>query len=101
MDMTNTEILSLARKKQEELRKQGKLRVSTNPMQRIRHRREDGQTISPSLAIKAKCWDCMGGAADEWDADTRSNIRDCTASPDSSQPCSLWAFRPYQPKPRD
>jgi hypothetical protein len=90
--------LRLANERLCEKRKAGELKIATNPMQRIRNRREDGQTISPSLAIKAKCWECMGGAADEWDADTRSNIRDCSASPDSSMSCSLWEFRPYQVK---
>ena len=96
--MEQVERLRLARQKQEEMRKAGKLVVSTNPAQRLRARQQAGETVSPSLAIKAMCWHCMGGTADKWDSDTRACIRDCSSGPDSSTPCPLWEFRPYRGK---
>ena len=71
-----------------------------SPMERYRDRQQSGETISPSLAIKAMCWQCKGGqgSAIEWDAEIRAEIRDCGYGPTSVVPCPLWEFRPYRSK---
>lgn len=74
----------------------GTLLVATNPAQKVRNLISQGKKVSAHQAIKAKCWECMGGTADEWDSDTRKNIRECTCGPDSNLPCSLYEYRPYK-----
>jgi hypothetical protein len=68
----------------------------TNPAQKARKIAAEGRKPSAHLAIKVKCWNCMGGEADTWDADTRRNIRECTCGPKSDFPCALHPYRPYR-----
>jgi hypothetical protein len=42
---------------------------------------------SRKLAIKAKCWDCMGGASEPG---VYRRIRECP----QERTCPLWKFRP-------
>ena len=44
-------------------------------------------------AINLFCERCMGGPEN---AGYRTLIRQCSAGPESSLPCSLWPFRPYK-----
>ena len=80
----------------EEKRANGEVVVCTNPAQKARHIVSQGKKLSAHQAIKAKCWECMGGTADEWDSDTRKSIRECSCGPESCIPCSLYEFRPYK-----
>ena len=41
-----------------------------------------------ATAIAAFCYQCMG--------ESRTEIRNCTAGPDSILPCPLWNWRPYK-----
>lgn len=88
--------LKKAREKQREMAEAKTLVVSYNPAQKIANLRAAGAKISISKAVKAKCWECKGGTATEWDPDIKKNIRDCTAKPGAKAECSLWEFRPYQ-----
>ena len=71
-----------------------------NPMQRFNDKMEKGENPGPSLAIKAMCWQCMGGddSANNPDAEIVSAIRNCTFKPGDFLGCPLWEFRPYRGK---
>lgn len=45
-------------------------------------------------AIDAFCWQCMGGSLTEANG-ARAAIRDCPSGPQSSNPCPLFAWKPY------
>jgi hypothetical protein len=62
-----------------ELRRQGAL----PPLPRISDYR---------AAIRQKCVECMGGT----DPVPVTDIRRCTAGPDTQAPCPPWKFRPWQ-----
>jgi len=44
-------------------------------------------------AIRAKCYECMGG---EDAPGVRTDIANCSSGPTSQASCSLWAHRPHQ-----
>ena len=90
--------LEKAARKAAEMRAKGELVVSYNPAQKIANLSAAVGRYSAQQAIKAKCWECMGGTADEWDAGIRADIGNCTCGPESICPCPLYPFRPYQPK---
>ena len=69
-----------------------------NPMQRFLDKQAKGENPGPSLAIKAKCWDCMKGPYGKSDEDTKDAIRDCIWGPNKTFQCPLWEFRPYRGK---
>ena len=72
--------------------------MATNPMKLIQQRKAEGKAVSLSLAVKAKCWDCMGGGPTVDDEVVIRMISECESSPDIFCPCPLWEFRPYQVK---
>jgi len=64
-------------------------KVAGNPMTRFKER------FTARNAIKAKCWECMGGT-EEGGVGVRAMIRECQCGPESMAPCPLWAFRAYK-----
>ena len=47
-------------------------------------------------AVDAFCWQCMGGSREAADG-AMAAIKDCPSGPNSTNPCPLHAWRPYQP----
>jgi hypothetical protein len=76
------EALRRAAARQAELRATGELE-HLDPLERARR-----NPRSLSLAVKARCWDCVGAGADP---NPRGEIRDCRATA-----CPLHPARPYQ-----
>ena len=44
-------------------------------------------------AIRQKCYECMGG---EDFPGVRTEIANCTSTPEAAAPCPLWPHRPHQ-----
>lgn len=65
------------------LRREAGILVTLDPVQRY-HKHPD----SRALAIKAKCYQCVG---ENCDPNFRGRIGNCPA-----KSCALWNFRPYQ-----
>ena len=80
-----SEALKAARQKAEAMREAGIQIQRLDPIERARLNPQ-----SKALAIKAKCWDCVGAGAD---ANPRQAIRECVV-----QSCPLHPVRPWQNK---
>lgn len=77
--------LEKARIAQQRMREEGIIPI-TNPI--LKHKDKPN---SRSLAIAAKCFECMGGTTEESPAGWKGEVRSC-----SSFGCSLHSFRPYK-----
>lgn len=75
--------LDLARAKAAELRAQGQTIERLDPIERARR-----NPTSKALAIKAKCFECVGAGSD---ANPRSAVRECPVTM-----CPLHSVRPWQ-----
>ncbi|QBJ80548.1 hypothetical protein DKK66_20095 (plasmid) [Aquitalea sp. USM4] len=80
--------LDLAREKARALRESGVQIVRLDPIEKARTNPQ-----SKALAIRAKCWECVGAGHD---ANPRQEIRDCSVTH-----CPLHPVRPWQSKPED
>lgn len=80
-----SEALKAARQKTEAMREAGIQIQRLDPIERARLNPQ-----SKALAIKAKCWDCVGAGVD---ANPRQAIRECVV-----QSCPLHSVRPWQSK---
>ena len=77
--------LELARAKRAEMRAAGQQSERLDPIERARR-----NPTSKALAIKAKCFECVGAGSD---ANPRAAVRDCSIAM-----CPLHPVRPWQAK---
>ena len=78
--------LEKAQKTLSKMRENGEPIVSLNPLQKARE-----NPHSRAAALKAKCFECVGGTLDDSPPNWRNEIRYCT-----SIMCPLVPVRPYQ-----
>ncbi len=82
--MSEKSPLDLARERMAAMREAGEVPERLNPREKAL-----ANPTSRSLAVAAKCYDCVGGECA--DGGYRKAIRECP-----SQTCALKGFRPYQ-----
>lgn len=80
-----SEALQKAAKRAAEMREAGEMEI-LNPLQKSAKNPD-----SRALALKAKCFECVGGTLESSPENWRNEIRNCT-----SRICPLLNLRPYK-----